>query len=90
MEKSEITLNDVCTPAVFKEEHPELFAGREASSMEYLLRLRKINGLEDAGAVIEITPRRFLVVRPNFRQWLEFRRSGMYSTETIGISGGAS
>ena len=88
MEKSEITLNDVCTPAAFEEEHPELFAGREAASMGYLLRLRKINGLEDAGAVIEITPRRFLVVRPNFRQWLEFRRSCKYSSGHIGITGG--
>ena len=77
---SKITLSDVMPPAQFEQAYPHLFSGRDSLNLDSLVRQRKINGLEDAGAVIEISPKRFLLVVPRFIQWLEFRRSGRYSS----------
>jgi hypothetical protein len=80
-----INLSELMPPAQFEQEHPNLFQGRDALKIDSLIRQRKINGLEDAGAVIEISPKRFLVVIPRFTRCLEFRRSGRYSQGVVRV-----
>jgi len=67
-------LKDLRTPDAFQKENPNLFAGKGASSLNYLLRTRHINGLGDCGAVLEPAARRLLINPPKFLEWLLNRK----------------
>jgi len=70
----DISLNDICSPAEFVEAYPNLFEGEGKPTMDTLLRGRHVNGLADAGAIIEPVQRRPLIVPPKFLQWLLNRK----------------
>ena len=53
---SEITLSEVCSPAQFEQENPDLFIGPEAPSMEYLVRLRRLTGWKTLAQLLKCRP----------------------------------
>ena len=63
-----ISLSDIYSVTAFKEKHSHLF--RSKSELDYLLRNRKLNGLEASGAVIvSHSGRRLSIVEPLFADW---------------------
>ena len=66
----EIGLSDICTPAKFEKDHPNLFEGKGSTAMDTLIRNRHANGLTDCGAIVEPVQRRPMVVPPKFLRWL--------------------
>jgi hypothetical protein len=64
----EVSLDDVYSPQAFKERYPHFFCSK--NELEYMLRNRRINGLESYGAVIESrSGRRLSIVVPRFTSW---------------------
>lgn len=61
-------LSDIYSVTAFKEKYSHLF--RSKSELDYLLRNRKLNGLEASGAVIvSQSGRRLSIVEPLFADW---------------------
>ena len=71
---NEIGFDDIATPAQVVKEYPELFDKPGCPTMAYLVRTRHLNGLVDAGAIIEPAARRPMIVKPKFLQWLLSRK----------------
>ena len=66
--KHRISLSDIYSVTAFKEKYSHLF--RSKSELDYLLRNRKLNGLEASGAVIvSQSGRRLSIVEPLFADW---------------------
>jgi len=64
----EVSLDDVYSPQAFKERFPQFFCSK--NELDYLLRNRRINGLDSYGAVIESrSGRRLSIVEPRFTRW---------------------
>jgi hypothetical protein len=62
------SLSDIYSVTAFKEKYSHLF--RSKSELDYLLRNRKLNGLEASGAVIvSQSGRRLSIVEPLFSDW---------------------
>ena len=62
------SLSDIYSVTAFKEKYSHLF--RSKSELDYLLRNRKLNGLEASGAVIvSQSGRRLSIVEPLFADW---------------------
>jgi len=62
------SLSDIYSVTAFKEKYSHLF--RSKSELDYLLRNRKLNGLEASGAVISSqSGRRLSIVEPLFAEW---------------------
>ena len=62
------SLSDIYSVTAFKEKYSHLF--RSKSELDYLLRNRKLNGLEASGAVIASqSGRRLSIVEPLFADW---------------------
>ena len=62
------SLSDIYSVAAFKKKYSHLF--RSKSELDYLLRNRKLNGLEASGAVIvSQSGRRLSIVEPLFADW---------------------
>ena len=74
MNIEEVKLSDICSPGKFEQEYPNLFEGEGTPTMETLVRGRRVNGLTDAGAVIEPAQRRPMIVKPKFLKWLLNRK----------------
>ena len=63
-----VSLKDIYSVTAFKEKYSHLF--RSKSELDYLLRNRKLNGLEASGAVIvSQSGRRLSIVEPLFSNW---------------------
>ena len=63
-----VSLGDIYSVTAFKEKYSHLF--RSKSELDYLLRNRKLNGLEASGAVIvSQSGRRLSIVEPMFSNW---------------------
>ena len=63
-----ISLSDIYSVTAFKEKYSHLF--RSKSELDYLLRNRKLNGLEASGAVmVSQSGRRLSIVEPLFADW---------------------
>ena len=63
-----VSLRDIYSVTAFKEKYSHLF--RSKSELDYLLRNRKLNGLEASGAVIvSQSGRRLSIVEPLFADW---------------------
>ena len=63
-----VSLRDIYSVTAFKEKYSHLF--RSKSELDYLLRNRKLNGLEASGAVIvSQSGRRLSIVEPLFSNW---------------------
>lgn len=63
-----VSLKDIYSVTAFKEKYSHLF--RSKSELDYLLRNRKLNGLEASGAVIvSQSGRRLSIVEPLFADW---------------------
>jgi hypothetical protein len=63
-----ISLDDVYSPKAFKERYRNFFASN--NELEYILRNRRLNGLDSYGAVIESrSGRRLSIVVPRFLSW---------------------
>ena len=69
-----ISFEDIVTPKDFEEQNPNLFAGKGTPKIDYLVRTRHLNGLADAGAVIEPAARRLMIVKPKFLKWMLSRK----------------
>ena len=64
----EVSLDDIFSPQAFKERFPQFFCSK--NELDYLLRNRRINGLDSYGAVIESrSGRRLSIVEPRFTRW---------------------
>jgi hypothetical protein len=74
----EILLCDICTPARFVENNPNLFEGEGTPKMDTLVRNRHVNGLSDVGAIIEPAQRRPMIVIPKFLKWMLSRKGGQH------------
>ena len=62
------SLSDIYSVTAFKEKYSHLF--RSKSELDYLLRNRKLNGLEASGAVIvSQSGRRLSINEPLFTDW---------------------
>ena len=62
------SLSDIYSITGFKDKYSHLF--RSKSELDYLLRNRKLNGLEASGAVIvSQSGRRLSIVEPLFADW---------------------
>ena len=62
------SLSDIYSVTAFKEKYSHLF--RSKSELDYLLRNRKLNGLEASGAIIvSQSGRRLSIVEPLFASW---------------------
>lgn len=65
---NEISLDDVYSPKAFKERYRHFFAS--PNELEYILRNRRLNGLDTYDAVIESrSGRRLSIVVPRFVRW---------------------
>lgn len=66
--RQRVSLRDIYSVTAFKEKYSHLF--RSKSELDYLLRNRKLNGLEASGAVIvSQSGRRLSIVEPFFADW---------------------
>ena len=64
----EVSLDDIFSPQAFKERYPHFFCSK--NELDYILRNRRLNGLEHYGAVIESrSGRRLSIVAPRFVSW---------------------
>ena len=64
----EVSLDDVYSPQAFKERYHHFFCSK--NELDYILRNRRLNGLESYGAVIESrSGRRLSIVVPRFLNW---------------------
>lgn len=65
---NELSLDDIYSPQAFKERYPHFFCSK--NELDYILRNRRLNGLEHYGAVIESrSGRRLSIVAPRFVSW---------------------
>ena len=65
---NDISLDDVYSPKAFKERYRNFFTSN--NELEYILRNRRLNGLDSYGAVIESrSGRRLSIVVPRFLSW---------------------
>jgi hypothetical protein len=65
---SDVSLDDIYSPQAFKARYPHFFCSK--SELDYILRNRRLNGLEHYGAVIESrSGRRLSIVAPRFVSW---------------------
>jgi len=63
-----VLLGDIYSVTAFKQKYANLF--RSKSELDYILRNRKLNGLEASGAVIvSQSGRRLSIVEPLFSDW---------------------
>lgn len=63
-----VSLSDIYSVTAFKQKYSHLF--RSKSELDYLLRNRKLNGLEASGAVIvSQSGRRLSIAEPLFADW---------------------
>jgi hypothetical protein len=60
------SLDEIVTPERLLEMHPDKFTGPQ---LIWMLRRRKMNGLQKAGAV-SLVSRRFYINLPKFTAWL--------------------
>ena len=65
-EREPIPLTDLATPAELANEHPGIFT---EPGLRWLIRQRRSNGLDKAGAVLIVRNRQVLV-RSRFERWL--------------------
>lgn len=64
----EVSLDDIYSPQAFKDRYPHFFCSK--NELDYILRNRRLNGLEHYGAVIESrSGRRLSIVAPRFVSW---------------------
>ena len=64
----EVSLDDIFSPQAFKERYPHFFCSK--NELDYILRNRRLNGLEHYGAVIESrSGRRLSIMAPRFVSW---------------------
>ena len=71
-----VNILDICTPAQFEKDNPNLFSGSGSPKMRTLIRSRHINGLVACGAIVEPVQRRPMIVKPRFLKWLLCRTHG--------------
>lgn len=74
-----VNFEDICPPSQFVDENPHLFNRAGCPKMDYLIRLRHLNGLSDCGAVIEPVQRRPMIVKPKFLAWMLDRKLAVNS-----------
>ena len=65
-EREPIPLTDLAAPAELAKEHPDIFT---EAGLRWLIRQRRSNGLDKAGAVL-IVRNRTVLVRSRFERWL--------------------
>jgi hypothetical protein len=60
------TYLDLCKPAELAKEYPELFTDGQ---LEWLLKTRKKNGLDDSEAILKVSGKLY-INKPRFFDWL--------------------
>lgn len=64
----EVSLDDIYSPQAFREKYRHFFTSK--NELDYILRNRRLNGLDSYGAVIESrSGRRLSIVLPRFTNW---------------------
>ena len=62
---------DISTPVSISKKYPDLFTD---SQMDWMLKIRHKNGLNDTGAVLKIS-RKLYLVEPLFMKWFMNQKS---------------